>query len=189
MSGDIRVMGLVGGTHIIEDLGIDVPHGATVMIPAAKAHVSKDLWRAISQRCVFQLSSAPQVGSGPTPRSPDHAEIEGLRSQVRQLTEENARLVAALAAKEGESQAKLDAILGLLRAGVSVNGIQEHVRPRSSPPVSDVVSGDVPVFIPSQIKPEGAEVQISTVAEESSGAGVGGAKTALRKLRGGNGNQ
>jgi hypothetical protein len=184
-AGDIMVFGLGGPTTLLEDIGMEVPHGHYVTIPAGKAHVSKDLWRAISQKYVFQLHPGPNGNFPVSPRPVDTSETEALRAQVKALTEETARLRAILLTKEQEQQTKLDDILAILRVGgvvgshVTSSSETSHERVVSA----GVVSGEVPTFIPSQIKPEGVEVQISTTSEESTGAGVNTATTTLRKLR------
>lgn len=194
-NGDVRVFGLTPGTHVLTDLGMDVPQGVTVVIPGAKAYASKDLWRAISQKCVFHLNSGP-----PGVQVKSNSELDTLRWQVQALTDENTRLREALVAKAQEpqptpqpstppvdlqAQTKLDDILALLRAGVMPGAGASSQR--SSEPPSGVVSGEVPTYIPSQIKPEGVDVQISTTPEESKGAGIGDAASALRNLRKGRG--
>lgn len=184
--GDVTVYGLMAGTCLLEDIAMDVPHGTTVTIPGAKAHISKDLWRAISQKLLFQLHSGPGAGLPVGARLP---EVEtASQDMTKALKEENAHLRAVLAASELASQTKLDDILTLLRAGglpVAPAGHQESVAARAAS--SGVVSGEVPTFIPSQIKPEGVEVQITTKPEESAGAGVSTATSTLRKLRRGAG--
>ncbi len=184
-AGDIMVFGLGAPTTLLEDIGMDVPHGHYVTIQAAKAHVSKDLWRAISQKLVFQLHPGPNGNFSQSSRPVDTSETEALRAQVKALTEEGARLRAILLAKEQEQQTKLDDILSLLRVGgqvgASLTASSASVRERAD--LTGVVSGEVPTFIPSQIKPEGVEVQLSTNLEESAGAGVGAATSTLRKFR------
>jgi hypothetical protein len=197
VSGDVKVFGLTPGTYVLSDIGMDVPQGVTVTIPGAKAYASKDLWRAISQKCVFHLSSGPSVAPG-SPVKPN-TEMEDLRGQLKALTDENARLREALAAKVSEAplpsivpaadsqvQAKLDDIMALLRAG---GPLPAGYRPGVDSPVGNgLVSGETPTFIPSTIKPGDVDVvQISTTPEESNGAGIGGAASALRKLRKGAG--
>lgn len=190
--GDVRVVGMMAGTHVIEDIGMDVPHGATITIPAAKAHVSKDLWRAISQRCLFHLAPGPMTQG---PASPTLADVEALREQVRVLTEANLRLQAKLAARETELAArdtenpsqKLDAILALLQSGTAPSSIAVAGVARAPARAPESVVGDAPMFIPSTIKPEGVDVQIDTPAEESAGAGVSEAASALRRFRKGAG--
>ena len=178
---DVKVIGLMAGTYFLEDIGMEVPQGVTVTIPARDAHISKDLWRAISQRCIFQLKPGP---SSPESSGASSAELELLREQVRLLTEANTRLQMRLAAQDPpqDSSQKLDAILALLHSSGPVALGAPVVRAHA--PVPDgVVSGDVPTFIPSQIKPEGVDVQISTTPEESAGTGVTDAASALRRFR------
>ena len=193
---DVRVLGLIGGVVNLQDIGVTVPCGVTVTIPEMQAHLSKDLWRAISQQCIKQLPSvaapARAMSFGrevPTYTAPVTPALEQLQTRVQAVEQENQRLQTALVTKEQESQVKLDAILALLRAGSRVTPPgataaqpAEHHR-QTSDVVSDVVSGDVPSFIPSTIKPEGVVVQITTASVESTGDGIGTAKSALRKFR------
>lgn len=55
---DVKVMGLVSGIHVLQDINMDVPHGVVVTIPALLATQSQDLWRAISQRLVTQVTTS-----------------------------------------------------------------------------------------------------------------------------------
>jgi hypothetical protein len=183
--GDVQVFGLMAGTCYLEDIAMDVPHGTTVTIPGVKAHVSKDLWRYISQKCLFHIQPGPGASMPMEARPPVAAPVP---QEQQALREENAHLRAVLAANELASQVKLDAILALLRAGGSLPAVAGHQEPVAARAVSTgVVSGDVPTFIPSQIKPEGVEVQLTTKPEESEGAGVHAASSTLRKLRRGAG--
>ena len=192
--GDVKVIGLTMGTYVIEDIMMDVPMGVTVTIPGARAYASKDLWRGISQKRLFQLhpgSSVPAV----VQRPPDNVEVDALRGQIRSLVEDNLRLREALATKVPApapqppppppklDESKLDDILALLRSGLAGTAVSGRAEASSN----GAVSGDVPNFIPSQIKPENVEVKISTTPEERSGEGVQGAAEALRKFRKGSG--
>lgn len=185
MIGDVRVLGLVSPTTVLDDIGMDVPLGVVVEIPGARAHISRDLWRALSQRCIFQLQDGPAVTSNGS-QMLENPELKALREQVRTLTAENARLREA--PPPDAAQSKLDDILALLRQGSPVPGQipSTQVLPAQAS-TSEVVSGEVPTFIPSQIKPEGFQVQVQTKSEESPGTGVTSAAQALRKLRRGNG--
>lgn len=183
--GDIQVLGLEAVTCFLEDIGMDVPHGVTVTIPAAKAHTSKDLWRAISQKRLFHLQAGPGMTFPTVPRASEPVGLEAIREQTQSLVEENQRLRRALEAKDSEVQTKLDIILACLQAGVP---LATALPGRTLPAVvaaapTEVVSGEVPTFIPSQIKPENVDARIITKAEESVGAGVASAASALRKMR------
>ena len=210
--GDVKVFGLTPGTHVLSDIGMDVPQGVTVVIPGAKAYASKDLWRAIAQKCIFHLSTGPAGVSTVKPPPNPNVELDTLRGQLRALTDENTRLREALVASNDENtrlretltrasemppspsiapaadpqvQEKLDSIMALLQAGGGPlpTGV---FRPELSG--NGLVVGEAPAFIPSNIKPGDVDVvQISTTSEESNGAGIGGAASALRKLRKGAG--
>jgi hypothetical protein len=168
---DVRVHGLVMGSVLIEDISVDVPQGVTVVIPAEKSAKSKDLWRLVAQKRLFRLG--PQMHSYPTVATVTPNEADHLREENRLLLEQNALLRQAISAQGG----KLDAILGLLESGkfAPSNGVQ--AKP------TDLVNGDAPTYIPTEIKPTVADKHIEVKSETSAGSGVAGAGAALRKLR------
>jgi hypothetical protein len=191
--GDIRVIGMVAGTHVIEDLGRDVPYRSLVIIPEAEALMSKDLWRAISQKSLLQLTSAPYPTPGVAP-IPDSekvrlekycAELEG---HVLRLENENASLKRQLQSSAGAQAAKLDAILAAIKTGVA--SVPAPSNPRSGaleeylPTTSDaVIDGSAPTFLPGAIVPRGLDARISIQGEESTSGGVSEAAERLRQLR------
>ena len=196
MVGDVTVVGLDVSTVLLSDIGRDVPHRAVVTIPADLATLSKDLWRAISQRRLFQLHAGP-VGTNPVrpvvPTPVVHAPtVEVWQEKCRRLEQENAKLLATLARLEQEKTValpigpptldpRLDEILGLLKTGVTLQ--PGPVAPKLTPS-SAVVEVDVPTFIPAEIKPKGFEGHLTDVqAETSVGSNLGSAASALRKLR------
>jgi len=195
MVGGITVAGLVTGTHVIEDIKIAVPHQIAVYIPADLAYRSKDLWRGISQRRLFQLTG----GSGLAVESntkvlqvaPDMGELEDLRienKKLRQQLEEaqrqNTGLQEALQAMQGQLTSILR-LLGKIENGeVPLRGISsqslEPVRAVASPMV---VGGEVPTFIPDDIRPEDAKANIKVDAEVVVGTSVSDNVKALREAR------
>lgn len=196
MTGDVQVLGLVMGGHHLEDIGITVPQGQAVTIPADKAVVSRDLHRAISQRLVFPLHPGP--GALPVVFAKDDGErqrqVEILTQEVSRLREENLRLKQEVAQLKQEvflpkdtSDPRLDEILNLVK---SITSLPNTVLKGAPVPVEvprvtlpGVVEVETPQFIPSQIRPDGVETHIEPTREVSDGAGVGGAVSALRKLR------
>jgi hypothetical protein len=170
MKGDIRVIGLVPPTHVLEDIRMDVPHGVTVIIPGDKAIQSKDLWRAINQKLVFQLPSA----AAPPPTGP-HTSTED-EAHIRQLEAENLALRETLKTVQNQQQ-KLDAILAALQGGGGV-----IIRAPGKAVAPDVADGTAPQFIPSEIKPREAETHIEEQREESTAA-VSSAAERLRQIR------
>ena len=141
--GDVRVIGMVAGTHVIEDLQRDVPHRSLVIIPEAQALMSKDLWRGISQGCLMQLDSAPYpTGSLPQFSETERARLEGyckdLEGHVLRLQNENDALKRQLAGSSNAHAAKLDEILRAIQAAetrvVQVPALPAQVQPPSRDP-------------------------------------------------------
>lgn len=188
---DVRVIGLVMSTHVIEDIAMDVPHGVTVIIPADKAARSKDLWRAISQKCLFQIKTAgPPVGF--VPGSADRKDAVAIQSRLAALESRNSSLESEskalreqLAAAQARQQGTLEAILEQLKNQPAPQVVQlsgSGGSNGSSVKSSEVVGGDAPTFIPGQIRPDGAETRIGT-QEVTAESDVGSVADRLKKLR------
>lgn len=184
-TGDIKVIGLVMGTHVLEDIGMDVPHGATVTIPADRATRSKDLWRAISQKLLFQIQTGPGSGYVPTPPRalpvPGdvlQARVHELEARNKRLEEENKTLRDALQASLAQSS-KFDAIM----VAIQQQGLAPRVGAIGPVVGVDVADGTAPQFIPAEIAPKGAETRIDVVKKESGDSDVSAAAGQLRKLR------
>jgi len=198
MQGDVTVVGLDVTTTILYDIGMDVPHRQVVTIPANRATVSKDLWRAISQRRVFQLHGG-SVSQGPVrPTVAPAPNVEVWQDKCRQLEAENAKLREMVATLEQALQTppapppppqddRIDQILTLLRSGVPVMAANPAASTSSGRTTSvgfGVVEVDVPAFIPTEIKPKGIEGRLAEVQSETSeNSSLGTAADALRKLR------
>lgn len=194
MVGDVTVVGLDTSTVVLLDIGMDVPHRVVVTVPADRATVSKDLWRAISQRRLFQLHAGPATQAPVRPIAPPAASNEW-QTRCRALEAENAQLRARVAelealnrpapspaAPEADATGKLDEILALLRSGKTV--VAAGQAPAARAEQRGVVEVDVPAFIPTEIKPkdfEGRMTEVQTTSSEASG--LGSAASALRKLR------
>lgn len=191
-SGDIRVIGLVAGTHVIEDLAWDVPHGQTVTIPGDMAIRSKDLWRAISSKCLFQL---PSASPPPTPfpaqvsdsdRSYLESQVGSLRERVKTLEAENERLQAALQTSQDRENDKLDSILAAIKtSGVSAGPMFAR---HGSEAVKrdDGVDGSAPTFLPSEIKPTDvvdARIDVQGERSEESASTVSSSADRLRQIK------
>jgi hypothetical protein len=182
-TGDVRVFGLVTPTHVLEDICMDVPHGREVVIPADKANRSRDLYRAISQKCVFKLPDLPPPAHvAPVTYLRDDVLQERnhhLETRNKHLEEENAQLREAL--KEALSQrTQLDAILAAVH-NVKIPTVM--VAGQAAAPRTDVADGTAPQFIPEEIAPKDAAVRIDRVAQEADSAGISDAAAKLRKMR------
>ena len=195
MVGDVTVVGLDTSTVVLLDIGMDVPHRVVTTIPADRATVSKDLWRAISQRRLFQLHAGPATQVAVRPVAPPatsdgwqarcralEAENVQLRARVTELEAALSRPVEALAPVVADSTGKLDEILALLRSGKTV--VAAGHAPVAQAPRTGVVEVDVPAFIPTEIKPKDFEGRLTEVeAATSEASNLGSAASALRKLR------
>lgn len=175
MSSDVTVFGLLVPTCVLHDIGMDVPHGETVVIPAEKAQRSKDLWRSIGQKQIFRLMQGPQ-SKKPFPPLDPH--ILPIPDRTKELEAENQALKTALSTQA----AKLDTILSLLQAGIPLSALTAAPR-ASTAPVSQVVGGEAPAFIPSSITPENSEARIEPKRAEVDNTDVSGAAGKLRELR------
>lgn len=190
MIGDVTVVGLDTSTVVLLDIGMDVPHRVVVTVPADRATVSKDLWRAISQRRLFQLHAGPATQAPVRPVAPPVAS-DAWQSKCRVLEAENAQLRSRVAELEAhvcpvvptsDSTGKLDEILALLHSGKAV--VTAGQAPAARAEQRGVVEVDVPAFIPTEIKPKDIEGRMAEVQSETSEAtNLGSAASALRKFR------
>jgi len=181
---DVVVYGLVGGTHVLEDIGIDIRQGVTVVMPAAKAAMSKDLYRAINQKRILLI---PRADGQPHPlRTPQvHDDILQQRCQFlelrnKQLEDENMQLRDALqlALRQQQQLDTIVAALGQLKvAPVTTSGVGSVS--------SELADGSAPTFIPENIRPKDASSRIDVVKKETDGADISGAVGALRRMRSG----
>lgn len=191
--GGITVTGLVTGGHVIEDIKVSVPYQVAVYIPADKACISKDLWRGIGQRRLFQLeggagiSFAPAAGNGGSEEL--KLEVDRLRQENLRLREEVSSLTSQLAEARqqstssqeslGNMQGQLEAILravgNLGQGGLRVVAGGSEVEP------TRVIGGDSPVFIPSFTP--ASTTNIRTDSEVVENSALSSAARALRAAR------
>ena len=188
-NGDVRVVGLVAGNHLIEDIARDVPYGSVVSIPADLALISKDLWRSISQKFLYQLPTIPTtqaVSIMPDEKQRLEHYAKELEGHVSRLESENRDLKEQLKGWQEKSDAmmagKLDSILAMLQSGVPVQGGAFVRGNDSSQREVPMVDGSAPTFLPSEIRPKDLEARID-VQPASSSSGVSEAAERLRKLR------
>jgi hypothetical protein len=206
---DVIVTNVRMGTYVISDIGIDVPHGVVVHIPSEKALRSKDLWRGISQRTLFQfhpsaihkgalMPAQPPEPLPPLP--PEPTTYQAPETIVHALTEHNKALTLAVERRDevlfalvaeqqrqlAEQGKQLAEAVRLLRERPLAGAASTNTTGSVSG-LPDVVNGDAPVFIPSTIKPKDVEAHVSVQTEASEGSSVSGAASALRRLRQGGG--
>jgi hypothetical protein len=190
-NGDVRVLGMVAGNHVLEDIGRDVPYRTLVVIPEAQALMSKDLWRAISQGAVYQLPSAPYPTGAPHNGSDQEKQrlekyASELEARLARLQTENDALKRRL---DGGSQteAKLDEILKAVKDGlikpVPASSYPGFPTAQEAKGVDETVDGSAPTFLPGEIKPKDLEARIQIEGEESTSDSVSEAADRLREMR------
>lgn len=205
MNGEVVVAGLVTGTHLIEDIGVAVPHQVAVRIPADVALRSKDLWRGIQQNRLFRLNAGSGLSAAreiqPAPPPPPAApgpDMVALQQENQRLKTENQRLAADLE-KERQRNDTLQNLLGGLTSGLQ--GVQTAIGKLESAPrvivagspgavtaaSPEVVGGDVPTFVPDKILPENVEAQIRAEKETTERSNVASAASRLREMKRGGG--
>ncbi len=183
-TGDVRVFGLVVGTHVLEDIGMDVPHGREVVIPADKAARSKDLYRALSQKRIFLLPAQPVQHTPPPTIIRDDVLQERnqfLEQRNKQLEEENGQLREQLRMSMAHGE-RLDVILKAIQNMPAPQVVHKNGAGHAAAPVSEVADGTAPQFIPDQIAPKDAETRIAAKTEMAE-SGVSSAADKLRELR------
>lgn len=201
---DVRVMAVKTGMVFLTDIGIDVPCGVVVTIPAEKALISKDLYRYINQKVLFQIHPGSIHGPLPLPLPPlpkpeplppppvsppagVMREVQQLREALEQrektlgeaLDRREHIFVAALMA----TQKKLDDVLLELQRRPAVSSLVPNTPMRPSIRVNEEgPSGEAPMFIPSEIGSKDYDSRVNITAE-SQESGVADAAAALRRLR------
>lgn len=178
------VMGMITGEHYIEDLKLRVPYRTPMPITENDFLSSKDLNRAVQQNLVKVVAQA----SIPTPAAPSQVNVQGLERRIESLQSTLAESVAArkeleetmaakLAAQEGQLAAILQAIRNIPASQTVVQGTNGQPVPKQS----DVVGGEVPMFIPEHT-PLGTDARIQMTLGEGQ-ADLGEAARKLRELR------
>jgi hypothetical protein len=194
--GDVRVIGEVAGTHVLEDIGRDVPQGVVVTIPGELAIRSRDLYRAIAQKYIRCLNSTefsrysaqqqlPSIKKPPSPPPPSYPQTKELEDQVRilavqaqQLKAENVALKTALQQASQTQDQKLDSILVAIRnislSDRSIDGFEKVLK--------EEVAELAPVFIPSKIRPDAVSIRVD-IQGENSQSDISETLSQLRKLK------
>jgi hypothetical protein len=185
MIGDVTVVGMTMGDHVLEDIGTSVPQGMIVTIPAEQALRSRDLWRAISQKQIFRLNTGPQASVVQPMQPTDNSEalLEQNRLLQKELADSRAQTASVLAQNAAvleQLRAQGD-LLKNLTVAVS-QGIRGAPQAVSASSEGAPLSDDAPTYIPSTIKPQDAEVRIESNLEETKGD-ISDKRSKLRQLR------
>jgi len=175
---------------------VPVPHQVAVFIPADLAHRSKDLYRALQQGKIFQLTGGSGLAVQSPSSSPLPAPVPSNNDTPKELTAlrvENSRLQTELATARQENktlreevsamQQQLGEILGALgrieAGGITVAGLPGEMVAAAA---SEVVGGDVPTFMPD-LKDDNAKTNIQVEKSKTEGSSVADAASKLKGLR------
>ena len=192
VSGDVRVVGMVAGNHVIEDLGRDVAYRTLVVIPEKQALMSKDLWRSISQGFLYQIPSAPYPSGGAVAAIEAEKKrlekyVVELEAHVVRLQTENAALRRHVDGSSTLHSAKLDEILQAIKSGAVVAapgaGMSSPLSTANPELPEERVDGAAPTFLPGEIRAKDLDARINIQGEESTSGAVSEAADRLRKLR------
>lgn len=186
--GGITVVGLVAGTHYIEDIQVSVPHKVAVFIPIDAVVRSKDLYRALGQKAIFKLDGG---GYDPTPNTP--VQDDG---RIAELVEANRVLTQQLAEQQVLNSGLQMCLVTIQQqmATIQAGVVRLEQRPAGNvmladpglvaKSLSEAVGRDAPMFIPSEITPKNVstdQIQVSTQTTEGTSLSAAGSK--LRELR------
>lgn len=180
----VVVVGRVTGTHMIADLGVPVPYNVPVTITPEQAYRSKDLWRSLQQKHIFQLDVTPFKPEDAPLSTQDAAQLKTLtlenselRKKLQAAVEQKGRLEEQLGGLQEQLGTVLETLARIEKAGPVV------VRDGVLHPVTEAVGGDVPTYLPDQIVPLDAKTSITADEDTSEGTSVTDAASRLRELR------
>ncbi len=203
--GGMAVVGMVTGGHRLDDISVVVPHKVVVVLTADQALRSKDLYRALGQHQIFRLDSITYNPGAAIDDTQEHREkaqtqIRALEAQIKTLHSEKAALEAKVQqlgqeleqakAANGNLGQVLQQLKGLgdVMHRIEQRPVQTVVTSVAPPPTTGpaplrFVDDAAPVFIPDNIRPKDATIQIQVDTQVSDNAGVSDAADKLRKLR------
>jgi hypothetical protein len=179
--GGVTVTKTTTGSVYLQDIQVVVTHQEAVYIPAEKALNSVDLHRALSSGAIFQMLNTMHTKPADTARAVVlEEENRLLREALHKSTQQSANLQQSVEglSKQMELLAEVVGRIGTER--IVVQGPPAGTTVIANP---DVVGGDIPMFIPDQIVPTGADVQVAVKETLTEGDDVSAARNRLRQLR------
>lgn len=183
--GGLTISKATTGVFLIEDLRVWVTHKDPTFIPANQVLASVDLHRALGSKILVQLNNSLPLQ---TPRSMSEQRILTLEHENKLLQEalaKSAKQGSDLQASMTGMEQRLASLVGAVEklASNPQQVVQVLASGATTTPPSEAVGGDVPMFIPDNIVPSGAEVQVQVQEKVSEGTEVSDAVNRLRKLR------
>jgi hypothetical protein len=175
--GGITVTKTTTGSVLLTDIQVMVHHQIPTYIPADQALNSVDLHRALGSGSIFQMLNTMHNKPQESPR-PLEDENRTLRDALQRSTQQGNDLQRTMTLLTQQIEA-LTAVVGQI--GTTQVVIQGS-SPAAAQRVSEVVGGDVPMFIPD-IDSSNTEVQVQVQEVLSEGDAVSDARSKLRQLR------
>ncbi len=176
--GGITVTKTTTGSLLIPDIQVMVHHQIPTFIPADQVLNSTDLHRAIGSKAIFQMLNTMHTGKPQDQKGVLEDENRQLREALMKSTQQSTALQQSV-----NDMAKQ---VGALAAAVTKMGTQQvtlqAVSTVAVQPVSEVVGGEIPMFLPDTVAPTG-DVQIRVQEVLSEGDSVSDARSKLRQLR------
>lgn len=182
--GGITVTKTTTGSLLLHDIQVMVHHQTATYIPADKALNSADLHRALNSRVIFQmLNTMTTTSAVPVQDVSRSVALEEENRLLREALKKSTQQGSSLQESVEALGAKLETLVAAV-GRIQTTPVVIHGGPSASTAfVSEVVGGDVPMFIPDNIVPKGAEVQVQVQETSSDGGAVSEAQSRLRKLR------
>jgi len=150
----VTVLNIDGDVVVVHDIGESLAPGSQATIADDKALRSTDLWRAISQRRLYQLKTEIAIAPSPTPNKPAPANLQKPPSLSDVLS-------------------RLDTIIGLLRElplSTQAPPTQPSLRSRTPRSEEEAAPAPAPLFLPTLTTPESSRVQGEGLAKEGGGS-------------------
>jgi hypothetical protein len=178
--GGITVTKTTTGSLLLTDIQVMVHHQIPTYIPADKALNSVDLHRALGSGAIFQMLNTMHIKPQESPRAAAlEDENRTLREALQKSTQQGNDLQRTMETLARQMEA-LTAVVGQI--GVSQVVVQ-GVSPAAAQRATEVVGGDVPMFIPDSIVSPTADVQVQVQEVLSEDDSVSDAQNRLRQLR------
>lgn len=179
--GGITVTKTTTGSIFLQDIKVMVHHQVPTYIPADQALNSTDLHRALNSKMIFQLLNTMRA-SRAEPKVSLEDENQQLREALQRSTQQNASLQQSV---DGLARQMESLTAAVAKIGTATIVAQSQATAMAANPRSEVVGGDIPMFIPDAVMPSEVKMTVEEVLSDSDG--VSDARSRLRQLRKGQG--
>jgi DUF438 domain-containing protein len=176
--GGITVTKTTTGSILLYDIQVMVHHQIPTFIPADKVLNSADLHRALGSKAIFQMLNTMHTSKSSQDLKVLEDENRQLREALMRSTQQGSSLQQSVEGLARQVET-LTAAVGKIGTVTATSSPGTRV---SANPQSEVVGGEIPMFIPDAATPSG-EVQLQVQEVLSEGDGVSDARSKLRQLR------